>query len=362
MSDKVSNSDLVATEESNTDSVLLPIKDQKGKKLEGKKQGIERKFWAFTMFNFLEIKATIVAYLEKNCVKWTIGIEKCPTTGNEHLQGYFELKKKMRLTSIQNKPVTWSKLAPTYSGEYDNDKYCSKDGNLFSKFPKDKVPVEILLKSELRPFQRDLEKIVLQKADDRKIIWITDEDGQHGKSKFSKYLIHHHGAVYITEGKKNDIINIVYMACLNADPTIILVDIPRCNKNVSYKVLEEIKNGIICNCKYETGCKLINPPHIVVFSNWAPDLTKFTKDRWQLYGISATHELLSVEPDHGPTPASACDRTGAPPPLAHAAESWQGKKDFQKERVVKKPLVIEDESDDESLGGFMRDTERNDYM
>lgn len=70
------------------------------------------------------------------------------------------------------------------------------------------------------------------------------------------------------------------------DVEIIILDVPRANgNNISYKSLEEIKNGIICNTKYETGSKLINPPHIVVFSNSEPDIDQFSNDRWEIFQI-----------------------------------------------------------------------------
>jgi hypothetical protein len=59
-----------------------------------------------------------------------------------------------------------------------------------------------------------------------------------------------------------------------------------CNQNkVSYSSIECIKNGMITNTKYETGFKVFNPPHVVVFSNFPPDEEKLSADRWNIKEI-----------------------------------------------------------------------------
>lgn len=257
-----------------------------------KKQPNRRKYWAFTFFNYLGIEGSIKTWLEFNCIKALVGEETCPTTGNKHLQGFFELKYPKRLTEIQNKPLTWSKLAPCFAGEEANTKYCSKDGNIWFQHPRPREPLKII--KELRPFQSQLEKLLLQERDDRSIIWICDPSGCKGKSSLCRYLIYHYEALYLTEGKKSDLINIVYNYVVNKDLKIVLVDVPKSNKNISYKTLEEIKNGIICNTKYETGTQLINPPHIVVFANFYPDTEQFITDRWVIYGIDDEYNLTNI--------------------------------------------------------------------
>lgn len=254
------------------------------------KQGIERKFWAFTMYNYLAIENTIKKWLVDNCVKCLVGAEICPTTQRPHLQGFFELKKKQRLTAIQNKPITWSFLKPCEKNELANTIYCSKEGNLWFQHPKPRAQLKII--SELRPFQLELESKLLEEPNDREIIWVYDEQGKKGKSSFCRYLIHKYDALYLTEGKKNDLINIVYNYVVNKDLNIVLVDVPRSNKNISYKTLEEIKNGIICNTKYETGTMLINPPHIIVFANFYPDREQFSDDRWCIYNVDENMNLI----------------------------------------------------------------------
>lgn len=249
----------------------------------------QRKYYCFTQYEFVETELLIKKWLSDNCEKCLVGYEICPTTGRPHLQGFFALKKKMRITEIQNKPITWSKLIPCNGSEEQNITYCSKDKNIWFQYPTPRRPLNII--SELRPFQSQIESMINEEPNDREIIWIYDLIGKKGKSAFCRYLIHKYNACYLTEGKKSDLINIVYNYVINQELNLVLVDVPRDNKNISYKTLEEIKNGIICNTKYETGTMLINPPHIVVFANFYPDTTKFSEDRWSIFEINEEFEL-----------------------------------------------------------------------
>lgn len=259
-----------------------------------KKQPCRRKFYCFTLFNYEGIENTVKHFLEEKCCKWTVGYEVCPSTGRPHLQGFFELKKTARISELQGKGIVWSRLEACLGSEEQNKDYCTKEGKIFSQFPKPRRPLKII--TDLRPFQLDLEKRLLEEPDDRKIIWVNDEIGQTGKSQFCKYLIHRYDALYLTEGKKNDLVNLVYNYILNKDLDIVILDVPRDNTTISYKTLEEIKNGMICNTKFETGSKIINSPHIIVFANFYPKLKKYTKDRWEIYTINEDLELIDITP------------------------------------------------------------------
>jgi len=249
-------------------------------------------YWCFTMYDYNERLELIKEYLVKNTKSAVFGYEICPTTGREHLQGFFELKARKRLTSIQNKPITWSYLAPAYSDEYACNKYCTKDGNVWNHPPK-RATVRLI--SNLRPYQVWIENKIKEEPDDRAIHWFFDYKGGKGKSSLCKYLIERHDALYISDGKKSDILNIVYNYVLTKDLNCVLLDVPRSHTTISYKSLEEIKNGIICNTKYETGTKVINPPHIFVFANMLPDRSQFSEDRWNVYEIENDFNLTKLD-------------------------------------------------------------------
>ena len=49
---------------------------------------------------------------------------------------------------------------------------------------------------------------------------------------------------------------------------------------VSYKSIEILKDGIGFSGKYEAHDILFNPPHVVILSNFAPNLSSLSLDRW----------------------------------------------------------------------------------
>ena len=243
--------------------------------LSSSKQVSRKTFYCFTLFNFESIEVEFNRQLKLLSKKFVYGREKCPTTDKRHLQGFMQLKKPMRITEI--KLVGNPHLEPTLGSEEQNIKYCSKDGDIV------KYPAPINLISALRPFQAEIEQIYFTEPDDRKIYWFWETTGGVGKSAFVKYMVVKHGCLFCNGGKQADLINLVFNADMDNCRAIIW-DLPRSTKgHISYSTLECIKNGLVCNTKYETGVKAFNPPHIFVFANYPPDdMDKLSEDRWEV--------------------------------------------------------------------------------
>jgi len=237
------------------------------------KQGSRHTFYAFTLHNYEDIEIEFNRQLRLLCRKFLYGHEKCPTTNKTHLQGYMALKKPMRITELKlaGKPH----LEACKGSEEQNITYCSKEGSVVQ------YPTPVNLISALRPFQAAIEQIYFTEPDDRKIYWFWETTGGIGKSAFVKYMVVKHGCLFCDGGKKSDLINLVYNADMDNCRAIIW-DLPRNTKgSISYSTLESVKNGLVCNTKYETGNKVFNSPHIFVFANYPPDDTdKLSADRW----------------------------------------------------------------------------------
>jgi hypothetical protein len=66
-------------------------------------------------------------------------------------------------------------------------------------------------------------------------------------------------------------------------PRVCLLDIPRVNSDfVSYQTLEQVKNMFFHSGKFEGGTVNGPEPHVLVFSNARPDLSKMSNDRWKI--------------------------------------------------------------------------------
>lgn len=243
-----------------------------------------------TINNYTTIDLTaMTAFLDSlKPSKWIYGFEK-GELGTPHLQCYFRFEKETRRTSIKKYFARDFYIDLVKKNKKDTDikidteqfDYCSKSDNYKSNYN----PHPKIIKT-LRPWQQKIEEIILAPADERKVYWFWEEVGGIGKSAFCKYLCFKYKALYIDEGKKADLINIIYNADM-FDNRIVVIDVPRDNGNkVSYKAIEQIKNGMICNTKYETGMKLFNSPHLIIFANFPPEEHKLSADRWVITDLN----------------------------------------------------------------------------
>ena len=96
-------------------------------------------------------------------------------------------------------------------------------------------------------------------------------------------MVVNYNAIFLSKGKYSDLINVIYKSDLSSN-RIVLIDIPRKNGNkVSYDAIESLKNGLICNTKFETGSYVFPPPHVVIFANCEPEFNDtLSEDRWEV--------------------------------------------------------------------------------
>lgn len=258
-----------------------------------KRQASPKYNYCFT-YNNPEIDPNnLIEILKPICKKFIFQLEK-GLNETPHYQGFISLIKKARITELKKIIHERIHFEESKGNEEQNVSYCSKtetriEGpwtfNIYIK-----KPIKII--ETLYPWQQFVIDIIEKEPDDRTVHWFWEDKGNVGKSKLAKYLVVKHQALFIDEGKKSDLMNLAFNT--NWDNTnILVIDIPRDNHNgTSYKSIEAIKNGMICNTKYETGVKVFNSPHIIVFCNYPPDTTKLSADRWKIYNITELNKQL----------------------------------------------------------------------
>lgn len=150
----------------------------------------------------------------------------------------------------------------------------------------------------MRKWQSVLYNIINSKSDRRKVYWIVDPIGGQGKTDFCTYVD--------TIKKKDECLTIASSGSLRdiadvirnwmdrgAYPKIILIDLPRTfnddKHNSIYTIIESIKNGRITCTKYKGDTIQFYPPHVMVFSNWFPDISFLSKDRWEILKLNSKH-------------------------------------------------------------------------
>jgi len=146
------------------------------------------------------------------------------------------------------------------------------------------LPVPPLVGLPLNDWQTRLHERLNQEADDRTIIFCVDEDGGKGKSFFCRYYLTHNEGVtqVLSVGKRDDIAHAV-----DVSKSVFLFNMPRGGMEfMQYTILEQLKDRMIFSPKYNSITKvLFKQPHVVVFCNEYPDMTKMSGDRYEMFNL-----------------------------------------------------------------------------
>lgn len=74
---------------------------------------------------------------------------------------------------------------------------------------------------------------------------------------------------------------------ISPSKSVFLINVPRTQMEfLQYSILEMLKDRMVSSPKYNSRMKVLEQvPHVVVFSNEAPDLAKMTMDRYDVREI-----------------------------------------------------------------------------
>jgi hypothetical protein len=148
-----------------------------------------------------------------------------------------------------------------------------------------------------RDWQKKLRAELDEKPDDRKIIWYYDEVGKSGKSYLSKHMGKYQKAFVCTTTK-------IYHAATglanhvnrHGDPSIVLINFTReTNPTGIYNCLESMKDGMVFVQKYQSDMMYFESPHVIIFANFAPDVSKMSSDRWDIRTVVGDKVTSSLD-------------------------------------------------------------------
>lgn len=251
------------------------------------KRASAAKHWCFTLNNYnLEHINILIQLFGSNGSKY-IFQEETGANGTKHLQGYVAFSTKVRPSECCSvKEIHWEKTRNIKASQLYCCKSDTRTGEIYSNMAlplEDRVDTRLshLILSE---WQQNIENIYKTTPDDRSVYWIVDLEGGKGKTLFCKYMQSRYRDVCVISATKSaDIITLAE----NYYSTY-LIDIPRCiGEFCPFNAIEQLKNGFVTDCKLKKSARVINcaPPHIFVFSNFYPDKSKLSADRWKILEI-----------------------------------------------------------------------------
>lgn len=262
-------------------------------------------------------KNNIIEKLWKFCKKWGFQLEKGEEKEYIHWQLRINLSTKMRLFAFEKYiHQFWPgcHISPT-TEECKNDYgYVTKEltriqgpwiwenelKNKISKIPKEDLPIDLKMIESLWPWQEEILRISKEmKLNFRKINWVYDPAGAKGKSTLIRWCMANGiGYPLMIGGGYKDMLRMAWQIMNSKSCKIFFIDLPRAYIEIMGKkekcgmisAIETIKSGYAYDERYEWKDKIFDPPQIWVFSNWAPEESLLSKDRWNVFKITGNME------------------------------------------------------------------------
>lgn len=282
------------------------------------------KSWVFTLGitatgTSLPGGQTLAKALARTTEKYFFQLEKATSL---HYQGCFVTRIRKRQQTVLNELVAELDIPrdmltiDAMRGSWEQAKlYCSKAETAVGELYTNEViytgkDIEVLDdKAKRFPWQAsvideiiDEDSLSIKATDDRTIVWIEDTKGGNGKSKLVKWCCaRYNDIVKISFGTSNQLRS----AIIAAGPRrVYFVDVPRTlgsDDSIASLIsaLEDLKNGFVVSAMYGQNQQLLlDPPHIVVFSNDSCPTNMMSGDRWKLYAINYEKKLIRREGDY----------------------------------------------------------------
>lgn len=247
--------------------------------------------WAFTLNNYTEDDEHKITSSLKDNWQWIIGKE-VGAEGTPHLQGFFQAPNAVSFAFLK-KIMPRAHLEVAKGSVEQNFVYCSKEGNFTTNIDyKKKLTREDIIKMTIdaeykdvvwKEWQQKVLDLIDSPVDKRKIHWFHEPTGNVGKSFLAKWLAMKPDTI-VCDGKKDNIFNQVNrMLDEGIIPKVILLDIPRTVEEcINYTAIEMLKCGCIYAGKYEGGKCVFPIPHVIAFSNFVPNMSTMSADRWDV--------------------------------------------------------------------------------
>lgn len=300
--------------------------------------------FCFTVNNYTEENvAALKKFVDNGKCRYIIfGKEVGEKRGTPHLQGYIHFKHGKTLTAAQKtikaESIKCAMFVARGSVEQNNT-YCSKSGDVFTAGEKpeqgkrtdldelfamiadgaDDVAIQEKFKSQYIRYHKAIDRIRqnyrqrdartllrekmknfkprdwqaeamdrLTKQNDRQVTWVVDSRGNQGKTMLAKQLIAQKNAFYIQGGKTADIAH-----AFNYEE-IVIFDFTRSQEEmINYSIIEKFKNGVLFSPKYNSTTKLFTPCKVLCLSNFHPEQSKLSDDRWDIMNLDSRRECKS---------------------------------------------------------------------
>ena len=249
-------------------------------------------------------------HLKQICKKGVFQLEKGLDADYIHWQGRFSLMKKKRLhalikffKNIESMNKIHLSVSTSSVAQNDDFNYVSKEEtriqgpyDITKEEPVETRQLKMFKTWELYPWQKKL-KLLSNEFDLRKIDIIYNPIGNEGKSLFSEHMEFEGLAEEVPPYRLMD--DIFQWVCCREIKKCYIFDMPRGMKKDKlgdlYSGIEVIKNGVAYDKRNKAKKIRFDRPRIFVFTNTLPCFDLMSKDRWNIWYINDSNELIPFE-------------------------------------------------------------------
>lgn len=236
------------------------------------------------------------------------------STTNLHFQIYAYVSNKIRATTLKgvmygSLKCVGQTLAQFYvepasdAGKMELKKYCMKDktrvaGPWTDQNP-DKPPWEgkEIKDGQLYAWQDELKKVFIQDCkDDRIVHWLGDIRGRNGKTFFLKHM-------YMNNPKETAVISysdhkhMMHIIAKHKNKNLYIFNLTK-TQPAEFKIadlyhaIEAIKDGVLQDPMYDSDFWVQKTAHVLVLSNFKPDMKALINDRWHFMSINEKGQIV----------------------------------------------------------------------
>ena len=240
------------------------------------------------------VKEKLEQFLYPHVKQYVWQIERGKELKKLHVQMYVQLHDKMRPVALgglvgKKLPGINFRHASENGVKGGIQRYCAKaderyygpvtNMNLEQYVKPTGWDIEEIRKNPL-PWQKQIIDAITPKCrNDRIIDWIYDKHGKSGKTKLCKMLQVDLNASILQYGSLRDL---AYRVVKEGQKAAYFIDLTRTQPNGvmddMYAMLEQLKNGVINNGKYEGSMLNMDPPHVWVMANMPTNIKKMSAD------------------------------------------------------------------------------------
>lgn len=254
---------------------------------------IRARAWCFTLNNPEKNEAQLEQELKKNGATKFIFQKEKGESETPHFQGVVYFENPRDFNAVRK--IFDEKAHIEKCKNWKNSvNYCKKSETQIGETIKFGLPRDLQL-IEPKGWQLEIIDLIKTEPDwkSRKINWFWEPNGNVGKTAIAKYICAKYPKSIFVSGKASDV---KFAVCKfldkNEELDICIFHFVRSMEQfISYQAIEEILDGIFFSGKYEAEMKIFNPPHVICFANFEPDLTKCSVDRWKIRYINGIEKL-----------------------------------------------------------------------